>query len=117
MVGPEVAAHTKPDVIHGGILWVNVSDSVWVQQLNYLKYDLLGKINEKLAPEKLDDIRFRIGYGELTSKETVRQKRQEKKPDPKKVKEFDHLLEGMDSSEAKDALRSLWIAYEKNRKS
>jgi predicted nucleic acid-binding Zn ribbon protein len=110
VVGSEVAMHAQPHVIHGNTLWVEVSDSVWMQHLQFMKYELLKKVNEQLYPEVLDDIRFRMGYGQFReiSKATMPEL---VKPDAEKKEEFDRLVECLDNNDSRQALKKLWLAF------
>ena len=40
---------------------VNVSSAPWMQQLQFLKPELIEKLNETLGKELVEDIRFKIG--------------------------------------------------------
>ena len=61
VVGPEIAERTEPQVIRGTVLWIAVSDSVWMQQLHLQKQALLEQINANVrGSEKISDIRFQI---------------------------------------------------------
>ena len=61
VVGPEIAERTEPQVIRGTVLWIAVSDSVWMQQLHLQKQELLEHINAHVrGSEKISDIRFQI---------------------------------------------------------
>ena len=61
VVGPEIAERTAPQVIRGTVLWIAVSDSVWMQQLHLQKQALLEQINANVrGSEKISDIRFQI---------------------------------------------------------
>lgn len=44
----------------GGILWVGVSSSVWANELEFQKNDLLDKIARRFKSLGLTDIRFQI---------------------------------------------------------
>jgi predicted nucleic acid-binding Zn ribbon protein len=48
-------------LVRGDVLHVNVSSSVWVQQLQFLRDTMLEKINANLSGRKIKDIRFKIG--------------------------------------------------------
>lgn len=61
VVGPAIAENTQPEVIKGKLLLVNVSSSPWMQQLQFLKPELIEKLNETLGKELVGDIRFKIG--------------------------------------------------------
>lgn len=61
MVGPTIAENTRPEAIKGKLLLVNVSSAPWMQQLQFLKPELIEKLNETLGKEVVGDIRFKIG--------------------------------------------------------
>ena len=60
-VGDAVARNASPVLVRGGVLQVNVTSSVWVQQLHFLRDMLLEKINADLSGTKINDIRFKVG--------------------------------------------------------
>lgn len=60
-VGPTIAQNAKPEAIKGKLLLVNVSSAPWMQQLQFLKTELIEKVNESLGREVIHDIRFKIG--------------------------------------------------------
>jgi predicted nucleic acid-binding Zn ribbon protein len=61
VVGEAVANNSKPAEFKGKILIVHVSSSVWLQELQYYKKEMITKINNKLGKELVCDIKFRIG--------------------------------------------------------
>jgi predicted nucleic acid-binding Zn ribbon protein len=61
VVGPTIAQNTRPEAIKGKLLLVNVSSAPWMQQLQFLKPELIEKLNETLGKEVVGDIRFKIG--------------------------------------------------------
>jgi len=61
MVGPTIAENTRPEAIKGKLLLVNVSSAPWMQQLQFLKPELIEKLNETLGKKVVGDIRFKIG--------------------------------------------------------
>lgn len=48
VVGPDIARHAQPQVIRGAVLWVGVSDAIWMQQLQFERQYLLEAINARL---------------------------------------------------------------------
>jgi len=40
---------------------VHVSSSAWLHQLQFLKAELLNKLNDNLKNERIEDIKFKIG--------------------------------------------------------
>ncbi|MEI6125103.1 MAG: DUF721 domain-containing protein, partial [Pseudomonadota bacterium] len=61
-VGQRIAENTTPASLRSGVLFVNVSNSVWMQELNFMKDKILEKINSSLASQKFKEIRFKIGH-------------------------------------------------------
>jgi hypothetical protein len=61
IVGDAVAKNARPAGFKGKILMVNVSSSVWIQELQYYKKDMIKKLNEALGKDLVCDIKFKIG--------------------------------------------------------
>ncbi|MGQ9647837.1 MAG: DciA family protein, partial [Thermodesulfobacteriota bacterium] len=61
IVGESVALHAQPRSIRNRILFIDVSHSTWIQQLQFLKSTLIEKINAYLGEPLIEDIRFRLG--------------------------------------------------------
>jgi predicted nucleic acid-binding Zn ribbon protein len=61
VVGPLTAQNARPAAIKGKLLLVNVSSAPWTQQLQYLKGELIEKLNQALGREAVENIRFQIG--------------------------------------------------------
>jgi len=60
-VGGHIARNAHPAACRGGVLFVNVASSVWMQELSFLKEKILSELNARLGSAKLKDIRFKIG--------------------------------------------------------
>ena len=61
VVGEALAKNARPAGFKGKILLVNVVSSVWIQELQYYKKDIIRKLNEALGKELVCDIKFKIG--------------------------------------------------------
>lgn len=61
MIGEPIASHTCPAQVRFKKLLLIVRNSVWLQQLVFLKPTLLAKLNERAGSEMLTDIAFRVG--------------------------------------------------------
>lgn len=61
IVGEHVARHTWPDSVRHRKLYLVAENSVWLQQLLFLKPELLAKINAAADGEALSDIVLRVG--------------------------------------------------------
>lgn len=61
IVGESVGVQTQPRSIRNRILFIDVSHSTWMQQLQFLKPTLLEKVNSFLGEPLIQDIRFKLG--------------------------------------------------------
>lgn len=61
IVGTYIASHTYPDSIKFRKLHVITENSVWLQQLVFLKQDLLEKIHRATPEPLVTDLLFRVG--------------------------------------------------------
>jgi predicted nucleic acid-binding Zn ribbon protein len=63
VVGPRVSRHTRAVGFRDGTLRVEVEGSAWMQELGYLKRDLIARINQHLGSERVRDVRFIVPRG------------------------------------------------------
>ncbi len=61
IVGAQIAAHTRPDQIRFKKLYLSVRNSVWLQQLTFLKPVLIEKVNAVAGQPLVSEIVMRIG--------------------------------------------------------
>lgn len=61
VVGEAIARQTEPQQVKNMILWITVSSSTWMQQLEFMKHQIVRKLNERIGEEVIKEIRFRIG--------------------------------------------------------
>ena len=62
-VGPRVARHTRAVAFREGVLQIEVEGSAWMQELGFLKTDLMRKINRHLGGRLVRNIRFVVPRG------------------------------------------------------
>ena len=60
-VGEKIAQNARPAAFKGKLLIVHVSSSAWIHQLQFLKEDLISKLNAALGKPLLEEIKFKIG--------------------------------------------------------
>ncbi|MFC1822600.1 DUF721 domain-containing protein [Thermodesulfobacteriota bacterium] len=61
VVGEAVAKNARPFWIKKGLLKVNVSDPIWLQELKFAGENIRGKLNRKLGRNAVQKIEFRLG--------------------------------------------------------
>ena len=60
-VGDQIAGYARPSAYKNHRLTVDVANSIWLQQLQFLKDELMVRLNEKLGDKLIADIKFKIG--------------------------------------------------------
>ena len=60
-VGEAIAQNARPAAFKGKLLIVHVISSTCIHQLNFLKNDLMDKINAALGKPLIGEIKFKIG--------------------------------------------------------
>jgi predicted nucleic acid-binding Zn ribbon protein len=60
-VGSAIAQHAQPEWIKSGKLRVRVSDSIWLQELGFVKETIKEKLNKRLGRKAVGTIEFRLG--------------------------------------------------------
>jgi predicted nucleic acid-binding Zn ribbon protein len=60
-VGGIIAQNAKPAAFKGRILLVHATSSTWIHQLQFLKKDMIDKLNAALGKPLIDDLKFKIG--------------------------------------------------------
>ena len=61
VVGAKVARRARAEAVRGGILFVRVANSTWLQELSLLKEGIIEKLNASLENGMIKDIVFRVG--------------------------------------------------------
>ena len=60
-VGPEIARRCRPTALRGKVLEVTVDSSVWCQQLQLRRVEILAGLRRELGPEAPTDLWLRLG--------------------------------------------------------
>lgn len=58
-VGSKIAKHVQPVAFREGTLTLHVDSAPWLQQLTYLKKDLIAKVNEALDEELVKELQMK----------------------------------------------------------
>lgn len=107
VVDEDAAAHGKPLKIVKGVLWVEVENSAWLQQLQFRKVMMLESINRTLTRSQINNIRFVLATSD------DKPEKDEKRvhfvtPPPEEVRRFEEQVAFIADREAREALVRLW---------
>lgn len=64
IVGESIAKNARPAAFKGKLLLVEVSSSVWIHQLQFLKEEIIDTINAAFGKEVVNEIKFKVGTAE-----------------------------------------------------
>jgi hypothetical protein len=65
VVGPQIAARTRPVRIRDNILEINVDQPAWMQQLQLMKPKILARLNAELGKATIRDLYLKRGKVDL----------------------------------------------------
>jgi hypothetical protein len=108
IVGDSIARQTQPRAIRNRILFIDVSHSTWIQQLQFLKPELLEKINDFLGEPLIQDIRFKLGKI-LTGAPSPSKTDPWRKEDlgEERLKKIERLIQKIEDGEVRKALKEV----------
>ena len=61
VVGPVIFQQTRPEKIRNRTLYLKVSSPIWMQQLQFMKTELIEKVNTALGKGAVHNIFFNLG--------------------------------------------------------
>ena len=110
IVGESVALQTQPRAIRNRILFIDVSHSTWMQQLQFLKPTLLEKINNFLGEPHIQDIRFRLGkIPQTVSLPPKTNSLENEKLDKATLNQIESIVQKIEDQEVRKSLRAVLI--------
>lgn len=110
IVGESIASQSKPCFIRNKILFVDVSHSTWIQELQFHKAKILQKIVEFLGMPLIEDIRFRLGRINTSSLSHERTKKSYSlRSTRKNLKRIEEVLRNIEDEDMKRLLRNIFI--------
>jgi predicted nucleic acid-binding Zn ribbon protein len=76
-VGETIAAQARPVALRAGVLTVAVSNHAWMQDLQFLRQDIVRRLNERLGEPLIEEIFLVLGTVEGNQRKSERQSRDE----------------------------------------
>ncbi len=108
LVDELTAAHSAPLKIIKKVLWVEVVNSAWLQQLQFQKHLMLERLNSALKGSKLEDIRFVLDDGKKKNPSTDIDEITFSAPPQQEQQAFAKQLEAIHDEKSREALMRLW---------
>ncbi len=115
VAGTTIASKSVPAYIQKNILWIYVHDSVWMQQLQALKPQVLENVRNFSTVIDIHDIRWLLQPHDLKKKPAPRSSTSpSSRIDPTEQKDFEKIVKSIENEECRSALNSLWKVYHDN---
>lgn len=114
VVGENVARNSMPAYIQKNILWIYVDNSIWMQQLQGRKPELLDKIRTFQKDLDIKDIRWLMRPTDEIPAKKQKNSRLPKEINPAEQKNFEEIAASVQNEKCRDALCKLWRVYHKN---
>ncbi|PID71458.1 MAG: hypothetical protein CSB34_07040 [Desulfobulbus propionicus] len=113
LLGDPLAKVTYPAFFRGNVLWLFVENSAWMQQVQFLKLDILAAVQKTLPEESIEDIRFMLDPGN----DQIQEKAEQTAPLPVNKEAEQHLkdmIAGVKDEKTRQALHKMWLAFNTN---
>ena len=114
LAGKTIASKSVPAYIRKNTLWIYVHDSVWMQQLQALKPQLLEKVRDFSATTRIQDIRWLLQLYDRDEKKAAVGTGHKSEIDPAEQKDFEKIAAAVENEKCRAALCKLWQVYHKN---
>ena len=114
VVGKTIAANAQPEKIRNGTLFVKVSSSVWMQQLQFMKDMIAEKLNQRLSREVVKNVFFVVG--QINSPPAAEKVAEASTPIVEEDPQIDpHFLDSVSDPELRQAFKKLLKSYSRRR--
>jgi len=113
VVGERAAAHTMPAWIKKDVLWGYVDSSSWMQELAFMKPEIMEQVNQHFRSVTISDIRWLRQPLEEFSIPSQQFFQPNRAIDPDKEEEFQSMTRIIADSGCQQALFHLWRTFQK----
>jgi len=114
IVGTEVARLTAPAFFRQDVLWIFVQDSAYMQHMQFIKLDLMARVNRIMIEQPAIDIRWMLQPEILPVPE--RHTPEPHPVDPEQERSFRGMTESVANQECRKALQRLWRTFASHSK-
>ena len=103
-----ITDHCQPLKIVQKVLWIEVENSAWLQQLQFQTILLLEILNKSLRISKLKGLRFCVEEKERQTEKKAEQVLSYVQPPARDIARFEQQAEGIADKNVRDALLRFW---------
>ena len=117
VVGERVVAHTMPAWIKRDVLWGYVDSSSWMQELTFMKPQILEQVNQHFSSVTISDIRWLRHPLENASSLEQQYSQPNRDVDPEREEEFRNMTGIIADPGCRQALFHFWRTSQKKMRS
>ena len=108
LVEEEIASHAHPVKVVKDVLWLEVENSSWMQQIQFQKYFLLETLNNHLNSSHFSDIRLVVQDQDEKVEEPKEPSLKFVPPSPQSVEQFKSQVSIIEDEQIRESLVRLW---------
>lgn len=116
LVDRETAGCSRPLKVVQDVLWVEVENSAWLQQLQFKKLQLLEDLNDYLRVSYFTDIRFTVVAQSTTTEQEEDKRPRMVPPSGEEIEQFEKQVASIEDEETRQALIRLWYVSQAVRR-
>jgi len=117
LLGDDVADHSKPLKVERGVLWIEVENSSWLQQIQYMKLELLELLNEALRLTRYKDLKMVLPKGAWQPEADEGPRMSFVRPSEEAVEAFREQVQCIADEGCREALMQFWYLAHACKKS
>lgn len=111
IVGKGIAERARPLRLSGGVLTVTVISPAWMQELSYMKGELVSKLNFAIGDERIKEIVFKAGSFPRSAVDKEERVIPLNPVTPEQKAEIDSIVSEVEDEELREELRRLMTSH------
>ena len=115
VVGNPIARNAQPEKIRNGTLFVKVSSSVWMQQLQFMKELITEKLNQRLGTVVVKNIFFVVGKIDAATAENEAQPTTPTSAEAREPEIDEAFLNSLTDPDIRQAFKRLLRSYTRRK--
>ena len=115
VVGPQVARRARPSAIRDGVLTVTVASGPWLQQLTFLKGEIIARLNETTGEDLVREIYLKAGNPQPAKRPHTAKQRHPRPLTSEEEQLIDRQVAQVEDNELRDELAALMRRHLMNR--
>lgn len=109
--GPTISRNTRAQDMNGGILFVITRNSMWANQLSFLKGSLIQRLNSFIGEDFVKDLRFQVGPLKVKEETARDDEEEEANTSLQDYREAGEWISSITDDGMKKAFIGLYMAY------